>query len=150
MGRENDIMGENTFRRLLKKENMVLLILGGLLLIVIAMPMESDEKAQQLTETGSYTVLSQETVVDEYSSLLEKQLEDMLSKVIGVGEVEVMITLKTTTEKEGILYPPVEGVLVSCEGAGRGTVNVEITEALQALFHLEAHKVKVLSMYGGQ
>ena len=149
MGGENDFMGENTIRKLLKKENMVLLILGGLLLVVIAMPVGSGEKRTDVTETGSYSVAETETVVDEYSSPLEKQLEDMLSQVTGVGSVEVMITLETTTEKEQILYPQVEGVLVSCEGAGKGTVNAEITEALQALFNLEAHKIKVLSMNGG-
>ena len=149
MGGENDFMGENTIRKLLKKENMVLLILGGLLLVVIAMPVKKEEDTQTVTENSLYPVMETDYSVDEYSGLLEKQLEEMLSKVTGVGDVEVMITLKTTTEKEQILYPQVEGVLVSCEGAGRGSVNAEITEALQALFDLDAHKVKVLSMNGG-
>ena len=149
MGGENDFMGENTIRKLLKKENMVLLILGGLLLVVIAMPVKKEEDTQTVTENSLYPVMEADYSVDEYSGLLEKQLEEMLSKVTGVGDVEVMITLKTTTEKEQILYPQVEGVLVSCEGAGRGSVNAEITEALQALFNLDAHKVKVLSMNGG-
>ncbi len=142
-------MGENIIRKLLKKENMVLLILGGLLLVVIAMPIGSGEEGSRVTETGNYSVAVAEPVVDEYSALLEKQLEEMLGKVTGVGGVEVMITLKTTTEKEQVLYPEVEGVLVSCEGAGTGTVNAEITEALQALFNLDAHKIKVLSMKDG-
>lgn len=132
----------------MKKENMVLLILGGLLLVVIAMPIDSGEESNRVTETGNYSVAVTEPVVDEYSALLEKQLEEMLGKVTGVGGVEVMITLKTTSEKEQVLYPEIAGVLVSCEGAGTGTVNAEITEALQALFNLEAHKIKVLSMKG--
>lgn len=147
MGGENDFMGENTVRKLLRKENMVLLILGGLLLVVIAMPVKKDEKTQQ-EESSLYMSTEVEASVDEYSGLLEKQLEEMLSKVSGVGNVEVMITLKTIEEKNKILYPQVEGVLVSCEGAGIGTVNSEITQALQALFDLDAHKIKVLSMNG--
>ena len=73
----------------------------------------------------------------------------MLSKVSGVGAVEVMITLKSTEQRDQILYPEVEGVLVTCEGAGLGTTNADITEAVQALFNLDAHKVKVLSMGAG-
>ncbi len=148
MGGENGVMGEDTIRKLLKKENMVLLILGGLLLVVIGIPVKKEE-SKTVMEEGIYPVTEADYSVDEYSANLEKQLEEMLSKVSGVGDVEVMITLKTTTEKEGIIYPQVEGVLVSCQGAGRGSVNAEITEALQALFNLDAHKVKVLSMNGG-
>ena len=34
----------------------------------------------------------------DYSSLLEKKLEDILSQLKGVGKVKVMITLEDTTE----------------------------------------------------
>ena len=42
--------------------------------------------------------------------------------------------------------PEVEGVLVVAEGAGSGTVNRTVTEIVQALFSVEAHKVKVVKM----
>lgn len=42
--------------------------------------------------------------------------------------------------------PEVEGVLVVAEGAGSGTVNRTVTEIVQALFSLEAHKIKVVKM----
>lgn len=44
------------------------------------------------------------------------------------------------------IYPRVEGVLVVAEGAGDGTINRSITEAVQALFGVEAHRVRVLPM----
>ena len=44
------------------------------------------------------------------------------------------------------LPPQIEGVLVVAEGAGRGTVNRTIVEIAQALFGVEAHKVKVVRM----
>lgn len=44
------------------------------------------------------------------------------------------------------ILPKVEGVLVVAEGAGSGTVNQNITEIVQALFGVEAHKVKVVAM----
>lgn len=44
------------------------------------------------------------------------------------------------------LLPRVEGVLVVAQGAGNGAVNKSITEMLQALFDVEAHKIKVVKM----
>lgn len=46
------------------------------------------------------------------------------------------------------LVPQVEGVVVVAQGAGSGTINKNITEVVQALFDIEAHKVKVVK--GGQ
>lgn len=44
------------------------------------------------------------------------------------------------------LLPRVEGVVVVAQGAGSGTVNKSITEMVQALFDVEAHKIKVVKM----
>ena len=44
------------------------------------------------------------------------------------------------------LYPLVQGVVVIAQGAGTGRVSKELTEAVQALFGLEAHKIKVLKL----
>lgn len=42
------------------------------------------------------------------------------------------------------ILPEVEGVVVVAGGAGDGVVNKNITEVVQALFDVEAHKVKVV------
>ena len=42
--------------------------------------------------------------------------------------------------------PEIEGVLVVAEGAGSGTVKRTVTEIVQALFHVEAHKIMVVKM----
>lgn len=42
------------------------------------------------------------------------------------------------------LNPKVEGVVVVAQGAGTGEISRNITEAVQALFGIEAHKVKVV------
>lgn len=44
------------------------------------------------------------------------------------------------------LLPRVEGVLVVAEGAGKGSVNKSLVEMIQALFDVEAHKIKVVKM----
>lgn len=44
------------------------------------------------------------------------------------------------------IMPQVEGVLVTCEGGDRASVQSEISAAVQALFGIEAHKIKVCKM----
>ena len=44
------------------------------------------------------------------------------------------------------LAPQIEGVLVIAQGAGNGTVSRTIVEIAQALFGVEAHKVRVVKM----
>ncbi len=132
---------------------------------------------------------------EEYAASLEKKLENTLSRISGVGRVQVMITLNATEElvvekdqqtqssstaeedsqggsrtshqlsrSENTVYhssgsnepyvvktllPRVEGVVVVAQGAGTGTVNRNITDVVQALFDVEAHKVKVVKMDEG-
>ena len=42
------------------------------------------------------------------------------------------------------LSPEVEGVIVIAEGGGNAVVARNITEAVQALFGVEAHKIKIM------
>ncbi len=39
-----------------------------------------------------------------------------------------------------------EGVIVIAEGGGNSVVNAQITEAVLALFPIEAHKIKIMKM----
>lgn len=45
-----------------------------------------------------------------------------------------------------VLAPQVEGVAVSAEGGGNAKTVRNITEAIQALFGIEAHKIKIVKM----
>ena len=58
---------------------------------------------------------------------------------LGEGSDSEPYVVKTLT-------PKVEGVLVAAQGAGTGEVTKNITEAIQALFDLAAHKIKVIRM----
>ena len=42
--------------------------------------------------------------------------------------------------------PKIEGVVVVAQGAGTGRKDTEIIEAVQALFEVESHKIKVMRM----
>ena len=126
-----------------------------------------------------------------YEKQLEQRVRELLKNVEGVGEVEVMIVLKSSEEKvyrvdknlsssltdetdsnggkrmidqreqeestiltgqgdnqapilEKELTPEVSGVIISCRGGGSARVQAEISSAMEALFDLPAHKIKVL------
>lgn len=174
---------------------LLLLVLAGVLLIVLSLPSkdsgsETLETVSKESETDSGLFL---TEMEKYIKRQEKETEELLSKVEGIGKVEVMLTLASSEEKvmlrdesvteddsvqedaaggkksdsgyqqkqENVLVkndgeespyvvqvhsPVIEGVVVVAEGGTAGKKEKEIIEAIQALFPIEAHKIKVMKM----
>lgn len=176
-----------------RRDNLLIVILSGVLLFIIAMPTEMHTKKEAVVEQTALDLKQQNSESLDFVSSLEKQLEEVLAEMAGVGKVKVMITLKSSEERvvekdEPVsrsntsesdsaggnriitqlesgsatvysnsgsdsepyviktLSPRVEGVVVVAQGAGNGVVNQNITEMVQALFGVEAHKVKVVKM----
>lgn len=190
----------------LKKSDWLVIGLLGVLLLVIAMPMESREKRESVPQiAGEQTVSSSTADRDEgqkdtggmsenvYAEYLEEKLEAVLSRMDGVGDVEVMVTVsdmgervvekdtngtktvttevdsaggnrtvsENTAEEETIYVengdekypyvqkekmPTVEGVVVVAQGGGNSVVVSNISEAVEALLPVEAHRIKVVKM----
>lgn len=175
-------------RRQLKKDQLLILFLAGVLLLVITVPTgnekeSSSEKSQREKTTVSFV---------DYTEEMERELEEVLSQMNGVGDVKVMMTLASTAEKvvekdrdnqseqrnetdqkggeritsqdissEETVYekqntngdvpyvtkemtPKVEGVLVLATGGDRPEVAGKITEAVQALFGIDTHKIRIM------
>lgn len=122
-------------KAILKKENLLLLFFGGLLLLVISYPTQKGgmEKKEQITQEALET--------KDVISVLEEELSALLSKVEGAGTCEVMLMGKVL--EDGSVQ--VDGVVVLCAGAAYPEVTLNITDAVRALFGIEAHKVKVLT-----
>ncbi len=176
----------------MKKDQLLILVLAGILLLVIALPTEKKGVEKGKTETGlSLSEGKEEVSQDEYLYNLERRLETALSQMSGVGDVTVMITLKSSAEKvvekdvevtdeavsesdsqggmrttknsahgeatvykdggaEGEPYvskelsPRIEGVVVIAEGGADSVVKQNITEAVQALFGIDTHKIRIM------
>ena len=169
--------------RKIKKDKWLIILLVGLLLVVIAMPV-SDIKSDQ-TQDEQQVQKAENASEDTYTDALETRLENALVKVEGVGNVKVMITLASSSEKvvekdremtsevqegesgekntsssETAVYangngeempyvkqelsPRIEGVLVIADGGDNAIVIENITEAVQALFGVDTHKIKVM------
>ena len=94
---------------------------------------------------------SHETVVNKdqvYEEASEKE-ETGKEKISKVRKEETIFS-----EKDNDLYPyiiktlepAIEGIIVVMEGGNNPSVIEEVREAVQALFHVESHKIKVLKM----
>ena len=83
-----------------KKGSPVLIgLLVGLLLLVITWPDNSNKKQNTQTKTNASAVENNvrntEDLAQERTQRMEQRLEEVLREVDGVGEVKVMITLRS-------------------------------------------------------
>lgn len=83
------------------KDRFLLLFLAGLMLVIIAMPMEKKEakkepSAEEMVLTEKET--EKETDMETYREQLCQQLEEFLRQMEGVGQAKVYITMHSTKE----------------------------------------------------
>lgn len=231
----------------LNKERLLFLFASGLLLFLIAIPngprkeetsgisgsggtaaqtwseggaLLSETDVQQNSESLLISGASSGSSAAAYEARLEERIRSLLSQVDGVGQVDVMVVLKTSgeqvyhtdtaisnsrseehtgtdadsaassapvTDKNGVIdvwapisssgrttiaqditentvldgatsmpileterMPELSGVVITADGGGSARIKAEITEAMEALFNLPSHKVKVLKRTGSQ
>ncbi|MDO5146772.1 MAG: hypothetical protein Q4D60_07190 [Eubacteriales bacterium] len=77
-------------------EKIILLAVAGLILLVTNLPGRGDAKRQEGTDEAEIPAAASEN--DAYIEGLENKLVHILEHVDGVGEVEVMITVKASRE----------------------------------------------------
>ena len=177
------------------KNKWLVMLAVGLIFLILAFPFGSEKKEDLEESSDSVSLQREETetaaAAVSYERFLEQRLEDILSHVDGVGQVEVMIVLKSSEEKvwrvdrdtsysitqetdqnggsrrvesqavtentilsgqtgkEGPLLakemkPEISGVIISAEGGKSPQVQAEISAAVEALFDVPSHKIKVL------
>lgn len=77
-------------------DKLILLVAAGVLLVVIALPTPKEESKEKASVENS-TVAEQSE--EAYRQCVKENLEALLSKISGAGQVSVMITWQTTSEK---------------------------------------------------
>lgn len=92
---------------------------------------------EKIYRTDGKTSQSSTKEVDSAGGSREvsEQQEEHSSSLGGSGNTPLL-------EKE--LRPELSGIVISAQGGGSPAVKAEITEAMEALFGLPAHKIKVL------
>ena len=158
------------------KNRWAVFLLAGLLLLVISLPTGEGKSAPVLqTEAADEKSVSQaEELAERLEKVLSRVSGVGKTKVLvtlksdGKRLVEKDSTTRedssesrdqeenTVYEKNGsgqekpyvseTMEPEVSGVLVVAEGGDDPVTVREITEAVQALFGIEAHKIKVMKM----
>ncbi len=152
---------------MMKKEKLVVILLIGLLLLIAALPVKEKEKPETLQEEEN--IAEQLKEQENWQYQMEEHLEKVLGKVKGVGKTEVFLTCQGTEknlvekdEKDTVYtkdakgnqtpyiasreYPQVIGVVVVAEGGDNPVIIGNIQEAVQVLFQVEPHKIKVMKM----
>lgn len=171
------------------KERWILLLVVGVILLILSFPME--KKEAPAVPKAVETAAAGQNSGTKYEEELEKRVKKVLRNVDGVGEVDVMIVLKSSEEKiyrvdkntsssqveeedtsggkrrtqeqeesqstvltggggssapvlEKELKPEISGIIISAQGGGSPVVKAEISAAMEALFDVPPHKIKVL------
>ena len=151
-------------QELMKKEKLVVILLFGLLLMIVALPVK-EKKDQEMPEEESENTFQEA----DWQEKMEERLTQVLEQVEGIGDTEVFLTCSGTEKKvvekdetESVYekdargnqspyvvqeqYPQVTGVLIAAKGGDNPMVVQNIREAVQALFQVEPHKIKVMKM----
>ena len=190
-----EIKGKQKLRELVQKvgiTRLVILVLAGIFLLVLSLPEgRTSDTGESRKETGKEDIAL--LAMQQYAKKQEEKTAEILSRVEGIGDVKVMLTLSSSEEKitlqnsdmtedtseeadkaggsrkqekqeskqESVLVqkegeespyvvqinsPSIEGVVVVAEGVDSSRMKTEIIEAIQALFPIEPHKIKVMKM----
>lgn len=120
----------NVFDLLLKKkpngENkglfnlIIILCIGVILLLVSNLFTEKPEKKQIVSSNTDQSTSLDHTGVYDYEKKLEVRLEEILSKIEGVGKVQVMITIQSGKEIVINKDTPFDESEITEEGAQTG------------------------------
>lgn len=118
------------------------------------------EVLEEMAEVGKVRVMI--TLKSSGELVVEKEMPVSRSMTTETDAQGGSRTVNTSQVGESVVYsteggsstpyvvktyvPEIEGVLVVAEGAGSGTVNRTVTEIVQALFSVEAHKIRVVKM----
>lgn len=81
-----------------KRNIIVVAGLAGILLIFISNFIELKSDDDGASSTGTASEITYQTTVESYRNELEGKLTDIISKIDGVGEVSIMITMDSTIE----------------------------------------------------
>ncbi len=175
----------------MSKEKWLMILAAGVCLMVLALPTGKKSSGTEPGAESAGDIRAEGDWARSYERELERRVEDFLKTVDGVGEADVMITVKSSEEKvfrvdrsvsdssteetdsaggsrrvssgsqeentvltgsgggespivEKELMPEIEGVAVSADGGGDARIQAEISAALEALFHVPQHKIRVL------
>jgi len=155
------------FEKIKLNKKLQIILFLFILLFILAIYFTINSTKNNKTET--------ENLSDDYASYLEYKLENSLSSIKDIGNVNVTITLEsgieyvyaeeceskttssgTTTSTSLILvsgepilikeiYPKINGIVVVASGANNINVKLDILKAIQTVLDVSNDKITILS-----
>lgn len=140
-------------------------IVGVLIMII---PFNSGRQASETKQENDKEIIDTSNV--KFSSDLEKKLENILSKISGVGEVNVLIVysssyedvvlkdkdadgsektvFKTNSSQNSpyitkLNYPEISGVIIVADGGDKNEIKTALSDAVSSTLAIPIHKVKI-------
>ena len=107
---------------------------------------------------------------DEYTSTLEKKIEDFLLSINGIYKAKVIITLETSSEQvyaqnqstydfltissnDGEypvhiteIYPTIRGIAISCTNGDKDETKMRLTKLLSAYLGISSNRIEIVSI----
>ena len=82
----------------LSKDKLLLILLGGVLLVIISLPVKGKNEADNTVDARDTGEAIEYSDISDYTTELEDRLAAILSQVDGAGKVAVLITFKDSGE----------------------------------------------------
>ena len=118
--------------------------------IILILIFFSSTGTKKSTTTYSKVTTTQTTIIS-YIDDMENKLEQVLSKVQGASNVQVMITLdmSNTTIKNNVIetskFPDIKGIVIVAKGVENTLVKMNILKAVQAVIDISSGRIEILS-----
>ncbi len=129
-----------------KKEDYIVLALAGILLLIIAMPVQNGSQSnpgavEEEAQGGGRTFdTGTEGETDSYGEYWEKRLEKALSQIEGVGAARVMITLEDSGESIVEKDTPLQSSNTEEKDSGGGVRKIRDYSSTEAtVFYTDAN-----------
>ncbi len=131
-----------------EKSIKLIIIIGAALIVAIALSGLGTDSG----ESGNTTLFNYENQA-EYETALEEKLENILSKINGIGTIDIMITLDTSEQnqfqKSGnepvyTKTPEIRGVIVVCDGGDNIIIREKVISAVSGAFGISTTRVSVI------
>ena len=165
---ENSNLAESTKPKI-KKETILIIILCVLLAATLIIP--SNNGLINLFKSSSSNLNTQENC--SYASVVEQNLQKLLSDVSGVGNVTVKVSVNgsekqilaknvLTTQENGVIKitetivtvsgkpyvigtenPQVNSVIIVCDGGDDISIKMKITEVVSAYLSVSVNDIKI-------
>ncbi|MDD4815806.1 MAG: hypothetical protein PHQ62_01530 [Clostridia bacterium] len=131
----------NLFKKLksIKHIEIILAVLFALIILLVYFSGFSN------TSNTTDDTKSTSTTISAYTLEVEQKLSKILSKINGVGNVDVMIMVEQSTNFNTDVLPSIVSVVVVAQGASNVWVKLDIIKAVETLLKINTANIEVLA-----